>query len=211
MADQGQRVHGLAADEHVELHQIAFAISREVVIERSVAARHALQAIVEIEDDLVERHFVGEHHALGRQILESLLHAALFLAELQDRAHRFIGGDDHGGDHRLLDLDGHSRRREISWGCPPPDDLAVGGGDAIAHAGRGGDQVDAEFALEALLHDFHVQQAEEAAAKTEAQRDGIFRLVEKCGVVELQLAQRVAQRFVFVAIAREKAPRRPSA
>ena len=48
-----------------------------------------------------------------------------------------------------------------------------------SHARRGGDQVDVEFALEALLHDFHVQQAEKSAAKTEAQRDGIFRLVEK--------------------------------
>ncbi len=125
------------------------------------------------------------------------MHAALFLAELQDGAYRFIRSDDHGGDDRLLDFNGHSGRRKFR-GVVDLDDLAVGGGDAIAHAGRGGDQVDAEFALEALLHDFHVQQAEKAAAKTEAQRDGIFRLVKKCGVVELQLAEGVAQRFVFV-------------
>ena len=51
--------------------------------------------------------------------------------------------------------------------------------DAITHAGRGGDEVQAEFAFQALLHDFHVQQAEEAAAETETESDGIFRLVDK--------------------------------
>ena len=81
VADQGERVHRLAADQHVELHQIGFAIARQVVIERSVAARNAFQPVVEIEDDFVERHFVGEHDARGRKIFEILLHAALFLAE----------------------------------------------------------------------------------------------------------------------------------
>jgi hypothetical protein len=38
------------------------------------------------------------------------------------------------------------------------------------HAGRGGDQVQVELALEPLLHDLHVQQAEEAAAEAEAER-----------------------------------------
>ncbi len=75
-------------------------------------------------------------------------------------------------------------------------DVAGGGGDAVAHAGRGGDQVDAEFALQPLLHDLHVQQAQKSAAETEAQRHGIFRLVEKRRVVQLQFAEGVAQIFV---------------
>ncbi len=66
-----------------------------------------------------------------------------------------------------------------------------------SHARRGGDQVDVEFALEALLHDFHVQQAQKSAAEAESQRHGSFRLVEKCGVVQLQFAERVAQIFVI--------------
>ena len=51
------------------------------------------------------------------------------------------------------------------------DHLAVGQRHAIADAGRGGDQVDLEFALQALLDDLHVKQPEEAAAEAEAERD----------------------------------------
>ena len=40
----------------------------------------------------------------------------------------------------------------------------------VDDAGRGGDQVLVELALQPLLHDLHVQQAEEAAAEAEAQR-----------------------------------------
>ena len=47
---------------------------------------------------------------------------------------------------------------------------AVGAVDAVLDARRGGDQGEAELALEALLDDLHVQQAEEAAAEPEAER-----------------------------------------
>jgi hypothetical protein len=40
--------------------------------------------------------------------------------------------------------------------------------DAVDDAGRGGDQVEVVFAGEALLDDFKMQQAKEAAAKAEA-------------------------------------------
>ena len=57
--------------------------------------------------------------------------------------------------------------------------FAVGQGDLVAHAGGGGDEVEVEFALEALLNDFHVEQAEEAAAEAEAEGDGTFGLEEE--------------------------------
>ena len=147
---------------------------------------------------------------MRREILEIFLHAALFLAQLQDAADRILGRDDHGRDHRLFDL-GHFAGRGKFRGAVHFDDFAGGGGDAVAHARRGGDQVDAEFALQALLRDLHVQQAQKSAAEAEAQRDGIFRLVEKRGVVQLQFAEGVAQIFVVAAPARETGPRRPSA
>src|SRR5579863_1702239 len=71
-----------------------------------------------------------------------------------------------------------------------------GCGDAVTHAGRGGDEVDAEFALQPLLGDLHVQQAEKSAAKTEAEGHGILRLVKKRRVIQLQFAEGVAQVFV---------------
>ena len=39
--------------------------------------------------------------------------------------------------------------------------------DLVAHARRGGDQVDLELALQPLLDDLQMQQAQKAAAKTE--------------------------------------------
>ena len=65
--------------------------------------------------------------------------------------------------------------------------------------------VDVVLALEALAHDVHVQQAEEAAAKAEAQRLGHLRLPRQRGVVELELLERVAQVGVLVGVDRKQA------
>ena len=46
------------------------------------------------------------------------------------------------------------------------------GRDQVLDARRGGDQREVELALEALLDDLHVQQAEEPAAEAEAERAG---------------------------------------
>ena len=61
------------------------------------------------------------------------------------------------------------------------------------------------FALEPLLHDVHVQQAEEAAAEAEAQRLRDFGLVVQRRVVQVQLLERVAQRLVLVGFHRVEA------
>ena len=82
---------------------------------------------------------------------------------------------------------------------------AVGRRHAVQHAGRRGDEVEVELALETLLHDLHVQQAEEAAAEPEAERDRRFRLVEERRVVQPQLLERVAQLRVLVSFDRVEA------
>ena len=70
----------------------------------------------------------------------------------------------------------------------------------VAHAGRGGDQVEVVLALQPLLDDLHVQQAEEAAAEAEAQRDRTLRLEEERRIVQPQLLQRFAQQRVLVRV-----------
>ena len=50
--------------------------------------------------------------------------------------------------------------------------LAVGLVDVVDDARRGRDEVEVVLALEALLDDLHVEQAEEAAAEAEAERLG---------------------------------------
>ena len=65
--------------------------------------------------------------------------------------------------------------------------------DFVADAGCGGDEVEVELALEALLDDFHVEEAEESAAEAEAEGDGGFGLEGEAGVVELELAEGFAE------------------
>ena len=134
---------------------------------------------------------------VGDEIFEIFLRAALVLAELQDAADGIFVGDDHGGDDGLFDFGDVAGIGKFR-GAVDFHDFAGDARDAVTHAGRGGDEIQAEFSLQALLHDFHVQQAEEAAAEAETEGDGIFRLVKKRRVVQLQFAERVAQRLVFV-------------
>jgi len=60
------------------------------------------------------------------------------------------------------------------------------------------DELHVVLALEALLHDVHVQEAEEAAAEAEAQRLRGLRLVAQARIVQLQLGERVTQRLVAI-------------
>jgi len=82
------------------------------------------------------------------------------------------------------------------------DHFAIGLDHLVDHAGCGRDEVLVKLALQALLHDFHVQQAQEAAAETETQRLADFRLVVQRGVIELELFERIAQRVVFARLGR---------
>ena len=122
----------------------------------------------------------------------------------QHSADGLVRRDDHRRQDRLLDFLNRTRRRKFR-GVVDFYHLARRRRDAVLHARRGRDQVDVEFALEALLHDFHVQQAEKAAAETESERHRVLRLVEKRGVVELQFSERIAQCFVIARVHREKA------
>ena len=68
---------------------------------------------------------------------------------------------------------------------------------AITYVWHGGDNIHVEFASEAFLYNFHVEQAEEAAAKAES--ESCRRLGgegERC-VVELKFFERRAQVFEF--------------
>ena len=71
--------------------------------------------------------------------------------------------------------------------------LAVFSHHAVGHRRRGGNQVEAELALQAVAGDFHVQQSQEAAAETKSEGDGGFGLEGEGGVVKLQLFQSIAQ------------------
>src|SRR5208337_4500907 len=164
-------------------------------IERGIATRDGLQPVVKIQDDFVKRKLVSEQHALWGDVFEAFLHAPLLFQQLQDAAQIFILGEDLRPDNGFFNLLNVTRRRKLG-GRVHFQNLTRLSGDAVADAWGSGDQVEIEFALQALLDDFHVQQPEETAAEAEAQSLGVLRLVEKRGVIQPQLLERVAQEFV---------------
>ena len=140
-------------------------------------------------------------HAVRGEILERLLDAALVLAQLQDAADVLGRRQDHRRDDRLLDRVDPAGVGQLRRAV----DLlhhAVGRRHPVQHARRRRHQVHVELALEPLLDDLHVQQAEEPAAEPEAERDRRLRLVEERRVVQPQLLERVAQLGILVALDR---------
>ena len=75
----------------------------------------------------------------------------------------------------------------------------------VDDAGGGGDEVEVELALQPLLDDLEVEQAEEPAAKTEAERGGALHLVGEAGVVEPKAPHRRAQGLEIGGVDREQA------
>ena len=82
--------------------------------------------------------------------------------------------------------------------------LAVGRVRVVLDARRGREQLEIELALETLLDDLHVQQAEEPDAEAESECVTGLRLVDERRVVELELVQRVAKVGVLVAVDRDR-------
>ena len=93
----------------------------------------------------------------------------------------------------------------MSTGLCRSSTSAVGQMDAIDDRRRGGDQIEIELALQPLLDDLEMQQAEKAAAEAEAQRRRGLGLVLEARVVEAQLGEAVAQLLVIGGVGREQA------
>ena len=85
------------------------------------------------------------------------------------------------------------------------EDRAVGLQHLVDDGRRRADQVEVVLALQTLLDDVHVQQAEKAAAKAESHRLGALRLEMQCRVVELELVEGLAQRRIVLGIDRKQA------
>ena len=126
------------------------------------------------------------------------LHAAFLVAQRHHVADIILRHEDGGGDNRLQD--GFYAADVGQFGRVfHVDFFAVFQNHFINDSRRGGNQIHVEFAFQALLHDFQVQQTQEAAAEAETQCLRHFRLEFQRSVVELQFFQRVAQGFVVVA------------
>ena len=188
-----QRIHRIAADQDIHLHHRRNPVPVHVVIERSIAARDDLQPVVEIQHDLVQRKFVGQHHARLGDVLEVHLAPALVFHQLQDPADILFVGQDLRQDHRLFDRSRSRRDRASAKDCPPRASSPSVMRDVVAHARRGRDQVQVVLALQPLLDDLQMQQPEKAAAESKTQRNRRLGLEREARIVQPQLFERVAQ------------------
>ena len=127
-----------------------------------------------------------------------VIFAALFLAQLHDRAYIILGHNDGSVHIWLLHVVNHSGVRE-EGGVIHHFHIAIGADYFVNNVGRSGNQRQIIFALQALLDNVHVQQSQKAAAEAKAQGSGGFRLEHQGSIVQLQLFQRVAQ-IVVIAV-----------
>ena len=115
-------------------------------------------------------------------------HAALLGNQRHHVADVFIRADHKRFDHRLLDF---FNKSHFGQKCRIVHFLqrAIRQCHFVNDAGIRRDDVHVVFAAQPFLHNFQVQQAEEAATETEPERDRGFRLIHKRRIVQLQLRE----------------------
>ena len=146
MHDARERVHFVAREQDVELDQVAFAVADDVVVERRVALRAALQRVEVVHDQLGQRHLEDELDGGRGEVLHVLEGAAPVHGQLHDRAHEIRRHDDLRLQVGLLDaLDGSGVGHVLR--AVHDHHVAVGQVDLVFHRRRRGDQVQRELAL----------------------------------------------------------------
>ena len=155
-------------------------------------------------DDLAEGQVVAQHHPVTGLVLHVAELSASLLAELHHRPDVHLGHHDRRLGARLLDrldVGGVGEHLRVVDG----EHAAVAQPHPVLDGRRGGDQREPELALEPLLDDLHVEQAEEAAAEAEAERRRGLRLPHQRGVVEVELLERLLEFLDVLAVDREDA------
>ena len=139
-----------------------------MVIERGVSLGNALQLVIEINHNLAQRHVVIDFHTVSGDVL--LLHQLATLAQAQghDGTDVVGGGNYRSADIRLFDVVYH-RGVGHAAGIVYLGHVALLVVDIIGYVRYCRDDVHVEFAVQTLLHNLHVEQAEESATEPEAQ------------------------------------------
>ena len=200
--DRAEGVDRLAVQEHVDADDVGLLIAPGLVVERCVAARARLQLIEEVEDDLGERQHVVHLGTLRRE--EGRVHqlAPARLAEVEHRPEVLLRRDDRGEHDRLLDAVVGAGKRHLRRVVH--DGRLVSLDHVELDVGLRRDELQVELPLEPLLHDVHVQQAEEPGPEPEAQGLRDLGLVAERRVGELQAIERLTELGVVAALVREQ-------
>ncbi len=187
--DGGEGFDGIAGDEHVHFDHVGGAVAGMLVVHGAIAFGHGFKAVVEIDEDVGERNGGGEEDAEFVDGLGVFQFASLFHDELHGISNVVAWEHDEDANHGLTDFLDGLLLGEIG-GIVDDQFFAVGFGDLVDYAGVGGDDIHVELTAESFLDDFHVEEAEESAAETEAEGGGGFGLEGEGGVVDLELAHR---------------------
>ena len=193
--NHGERIYRVSVQQDVELHQVVPAVFARGVVEARISAAHGLEAVIEVEHDFGERQVVLEDDLRLVDVFHCLELAALLVAECHERTHEFLGRKDLRFHVGFLDvvvaacvgelgraLDFHHR--------------AVAHVHVVFHVRHSRDDVHVEFAVEAFLHDFHVQQPEEPGTEAKAQCLGGFRFPADGRIVQAEFLEGFAQVLV---------------
>ena len=148
----------LAVKKNIQFDEVGRPEAVHVPIEGRVAFRDGFEFVVEIDDNLAERHVKEKLHAVAGDILLLDEFTAFAETEGHDRTDVVGGSDDRRADIGLLDaVDlcevGHAGRVMYLY------HTAILGIDVIRHVRDGGDDIHIELAIQTLLDDLHVQQA----------------------------------------------------
>ena len=145
--------------------------------------RDRLQAIVEIDEDFIERQHATEHHPVGIERVGLIAGAAFFHDQRENVAHRVIGNVDTRLDRRFADVFDRAGIGQVHR-VVHLDFIAAVRFHPVHHTRVGRNDIDVMLAANALLDDFHVEQTKEAAAETKPEGDGALGGIKEGGVVE---------------------------
>ena len=102
--DDRQRVHPLAVHEDVHADQVRGPVADHLVVHRPVPVGDGLELVVQVVDDLRERHLVGEDHPLRAEVLHPHERAPAVGAHLHQVADVRRRDQEADLDDRLAEL-----------------------------------------------------------------------------------------------------------
>src|ERR1700682_2118379 len=148
--DHRERIDPGAPNEDVELDQVGGAVTAELVVERGITLGARLQDVVEIMNQLRHRQVVVKQHPVAGLVLEVDELPPAVPAKLHHRAGVFRWTYQRDLGSWLFNGGGMVRRREA---LRVVDHLLapIGIGHLVDDGWRGGDQLKATLALQALL------------------------------------------------------------
>lgn len=85
MRNERQRIHRLAIQQNIQLHQIGLAIAEQLIVQRRVTLRARLELVIKVQDDFVERHLIADDDTRRIEKMDIPLNATAFLTELENR------------------------------------------------------------------------------------------------------------------------------